>query len=121
MQNALRRVCSDGMLISGIPSPVMSEDPKIVNRILLTNGGMFDTVWSEEEYLNQMDNVGILRIPGVFGECLLTDCDKILGFISRRDLDVEKAMQAQQNMARAMGQLPRPNIVTPGNRSGLSY
>ena len=111
------------MLLSDIsPASFMSDQQPIVNRILLGNGGMFDTLWTEEEFreaYNTEDNV-LVTAPGVFGEVLICPVRVMTGFISRKDLDMQKALEAQQSIARAMGQMPnKSGLVVP--RSGTPY
>lgn len=94
----------------------------VINRVLLKYGAMFDTLLTEEQFREIMNGGAeegfLIEIPGVFGEKLIVAWNDMLGFISRKDLDVEKAMEAanavRQAAGQGMGQGPR--IAVPGGR-----
>lgn len=98
----------------------MSEDKQqVINRVLLKYGAMFDTTMDEEMFNDMFQQVADERVVlhGVFGEKLITKAGNLLGFISRKDLDVEKAMQAAQNAKNAMqgaGMQRGPQLSVPG-------
>lgn len=78
-----------------------NESQKVISRVLLMSGGMYDTKMTREEYEKaryDREEWEKIEIPGVFGEVLVTHAGALLGFIDRTSLDVEAARAAQQRM-----------------------